>query len=305
LPKVALRLYRPQRKTRQLIDLILELVSKYDIPVTVRQVHYLLVGIAQINHPNTLSGYQKVSRILTDMRYGGLLDWDKIVDQSRDVYKQESYKDIGEAVNMLLARYRRDRWQGSDYYVEVWVEKRTVINQFYPITNGADVYLASGGGFSSATYVYEARERLKAQQDMGKEIVVLYFGDLDSSGEFMSEDIEKRFKEWRIDLSVKRVCLNDEHLRQYNLPMTFDVPVRSGDQIVNKLERDPRAKRFAEKHKGMLFQVELEALDPNILREMLVAALSEYVDEEEQKRIRTKEKLEINRIRRRLDLRKG
>lgn len=55
----------------------------------------------------------------------------------------------------------------------------------------------------------------------------------------------------------------------------------------------------------MLFQVELEALDPNILREMLVAALSEYVDEEEQKRIRTKEKLEINRIRRRLDLRKG
>lgn len=90
MPKVALRLYRPQRKTRQLIDLILELVSKYDIPVTVRQVHYLLVGIAQINHPNTLSGYQKVSRILTDMRYGGLLDWDKIVDQSRDVYKQES-----------------------------------------------------------------------------------------------------------------------------------------------------------------------------------------------------------------------
>jgi hypothetical protein len=305
MPVVKLREYKPQQKTQQYIDLILELVAKYHIPVTVRQVHYLLVGTKEVNHPNTIRGYQKVSRILTDMRYGGRLDWDKIVDQSRDVYKQKSYNDISEAINMLLARYRRDRWQGSNYYVEVWVEKRTLVNQFYPITDKADVYLASGGGFSSATYVYEAQERLKAQQDMGKQIVVLYFGDLDSSGEFMSEDIEKRFEEWGIDLLVKRVCLNDEHLHQYKLPVTFDVPVRSGDQIVNKLERDPRAKRFAEKHDGKLFQVELEALDPAILTQMLVTTLSKYIDVENEKRIRQKEQSETNRIRRRLGLKRA
>jgi hypothetical protein len=139
-----LREYRPQRKTQALIDIILQLVQKYDIPLTVRQVHYLLVETPEAKHSNTISGYQKVSRILTGMRYGGLLDWDKIVDETRDVYKQTSYDSINDAVRSLLRSYRKDRWRDSQYRVEAWTEKRTLVNLFYPITNAYDVHLASG-----------------------------------------------------------------------------------------------------------------------------------------------------------------
>lgn len=126
----------------------------------VRQIHYLLVEIPQANHPNTLGAYGKVSRIVTDMRYGELLDWDKIADEIRTIYKQTSYEDINVAIISLLQQYRRDRWRASNHYLEVWVEKRILINLFYSITNGQDVHLASGGGFSSATYLHEAVDRL-------------------------------------------------------------------------------------------------------------------------------------------------
>jgi len=154
-----LREYNPRAKTQVFINRILQLVAKYDIALTVRQIHYLLVETLGANHPNTVNGYQKVSRVVTDMRYGGLLDWSRITDETRDVYKQASYESIEDAIEELLDSYRKDRWEDSKYYVEVWVEKRTLVNLFYPVTNAYDVYLASGGGFSSATYVHEAAER--------------------------------------------------------------------------------------------------------------------------------------------------
>jgi hypothetical protein len=56
---VKLREYRPQQKTRKLIDIILKLVAEYEIPLTVRQVHHLLVETPEAHHPNTINGYQR------------------------------------------------------------------------------------------------------------------------------------------------------------------------------------------------------------------------------------------------------
>jgi hypothetical protein len=296
-----LREYNPRKKTRALIDIILKLVQKYDIPLTVRQIHYLLVETPQARHPNTQAAYNRVSRVVTDMRYGGLLDWDKIVDETRTVYKQSSYKDINQAITSFLERYRRDRWRGSDRYLEVWVEKRTLVNLFYSITNEYDVHLASGAGFSSATYIHEAASRLAPCHQARKKILVLYFGDLDPSGDFMSEDLETRFAEWGIDLSIERICLNEKHLDQYMLPKRFDVPARKGGRVYNKIREDPRARRFFDKY-GELFQVELEALDPVILTGLLRDSISKYVDAKRHREAIRKEKREIEEMRGRLGL---
>ena len=297
-----LREYNPRKKTQAIINLILQLVAKYDIPLTVRQIHYLLVETREANHPNTLNGYQKASRIVTDMRYGGLLDWSKIVDETRNVYKQRSYDSIDDAIKQLLECYRKDRWEDSEYYVELWVEKRTLVNLFYPITNSYDIHLASGGGFSSATYIHEAVNRLTSYQ--GQQIIVLYFGDLDPSGDYMSDDLENRFAEWGIDLSIERTCLNEEHLEQYGLPKKFDVKARRGPETYNKIEADPRAKHFLEKH-GELFQVELEALDPTILRSLLESAISKYVDSEQHEKVKLVEQSEIADLKKRLSMEGG
>jgi hypothetical protein len=137
---------------------------------------------------------------------------------------------------------------------------------------------------------------------MGKKIVVLYFGDLDPSGDFMSEDVENRFTEFGIDLSIERICLNDEHIDRYKLPRKFEVLARKGERIYDKLEADPRHKRFERKHGQLLFQVELEALDPGILTDLLRKSILRYVDLGQHKRVVREEKREVEEIGKRLGL---
>lgn len=291
--KIQLRNWKPQKETQKMVDLILELVEEYDVPLSVRQVHYRLVEIPKANLPNTMSTYQKVSRILTNMRYAGLLDWDKIVDETRTIYKTTSYENIDEALNRLLERYRRNRWIENEYYLEVWTEKRTLISQFYEITNEYDVFLASGGGFSSSTYIYRAVGRLSAYRN--KKIVILYFGDLDPSGDFMDEDIEKRFAEWGINLEFRRIALTEEQLDKYKLQKKFDVKKKYGNEIKNKIAQDPRAKRMLEKY-GEIFQVELEALSPKVLNELLKNSILEFANLEQQEKVIQVEEKEIEDI---------
>lgn len=300
--EIKLRDWNPHKKTQKIINIILELVAQYTIPLTVRQVHYKLVETPEANHPNTINGYQKASRILTKMRYAGLLDWEKIVDETRDTYKTISYKNIKEAEKNLLKKYRRDRWKDNEYYLEVWVEKRTLIRQFFEITDKYDVRLASGGGFSSATYIKDAMLRLYPKKD--KKIIIFYFGDLDPSGDFMNEDIENRFAEWGIELDIFRVALNEEHLDKYKLQKKFDVKVKKGNKIYNKIKEDPRAKRFYDKY-GELFQVELEALDPNVLNQMLDYSILCYADLKQQDRVKLVEKKEVKDIKKKLNLKEA
>jgi len=310
MAKIKLRTWKPSDKLNwrgdfkvpvsKIVGIIIGLIPRYKV-LTVRQIHYLLVEIPEAKHPNNISGYKRTSNILTKMRYAGLLDWNKIVDETRDIYKTTSYKNIEEAEKNLLEIYRRDRWKENDYYVEVWTEKRTLINQFLEITDKYDIYLASGGGFSSTTYVYEAIGRLYQKQRAGKKIKILYFGDLDPSGDYMDEDIENRFKEWGIDFKIDRICLKDEQIDEYNLKKKFDVPAKKGDKIYNKLEADSRAKRFYDKH-GELFQIELEALDPNILNEMLKNSILKFVDKKQQREVKKIEKKEVEQAQKKLGI---
>lgn len=299
MAKIKLKDWNPRSSTKEIIEIIVKLVEQYDIPLTVRQVHYKLVEIPEAHHPNTQSAYSKCSRILTKMRQAGLLDWDKIIDETRTIYKTESYEDIDDAEERLLQEYRRDRWKDNDYYIEVWTEKRTLVRQFYQITNEYDVFLASGGGFSSSSYIYDAIRRLHSKIEDGKEIIILYFGDLDPSGDFMDVDIQKRFEEWGVDVKMKRICLNYSHLKEFNLPKKFDVRVKKGNKIYNKIQADPRAKRMYEKF-GEVFQVELEALDPNILKAMLEESILEYVDTKQQEEVKLVEQEEVKDTKKKL-----
>ena len=143
--KLKIRDINLQSHSQKLIEQTAEIIASYDIRVTVRQVFYRLVAQGVI--ANTFAEYKRLGKILTKGRYVGLLDWDKIVDEMRRFYKPNSFNSIEEAVEDLKERYRRDRWENSPYYVIVWVEKATMLNQFYPITDKYDVHLTAGRGW--------------------------------------------------------------------------------------------------------------------------------------------------------------
>lgn len=105
-------------------------------------------------------------------------------------------------------------------------------------------------GYSSESFEREIRRRFRSASYRA-----LYVGDFDSSG----LDIERNAKEQigsAFD-SWQRVCLTAEQVERYQLP------VAAGKAT------DSRAVSFLAAH-GRLIQVEVEALDPDDLQEVVL-----------------------------------
>ncbi len=98
-----------------------------------------------------------------------------------------SWESIEDILNAAIDQFRSFWWRDQPYHVEVWLEKRALRRIFYPITNGYDVYLCTGGGYQSWSEVWAARARFLARK--GSDLKILYFGDLDPSGKDMPRDI--------------------------------------------------------------------------------------------------------------------
>jgi hypothetical protein len=116
-------------------------------------------------------------------------------------------------------------------------------------------------GFSSATTIYDV-----SQDGDGRELVVLYVGDLDPSGLFMSEeDLPKRLSDYGGDhIELRRIALTREHVN--GLPSFPAADKR----------KDPRYKWFVANYGGQCW--ELDAMDPNDLRNCVEKAIIELIE---------------------------
>jgi hypothetical protein len=102
----------------------------------------------------------------------------------------------------------------------------------------------------------------------GQEPVVLYFGDLDPSGVQMLEATVETLED-ELDLygvEFKRVGLNPEHIRLYNLPSDPDAAKVT----------DPRYKQYAAKYGSVA--VELDAVHPAQLQKMIKETIESELD---------------------------
>jgi hypothetical protein len=122
-------------------------------------------------------------------------------------------------------------------------------------------YFETMHGFTSATTVYEA-----AQDDDGRELLVLYVGDYDPSGLFMSEhDLPDRLSEYDADhITVKRIALTSDQVTDLPSFPTADK------------KKDPRYKWFRANHGDRCW--ELDAMDPNALRDCVEEAIRELIE---------------------------
>ena len=140
-------------------------------------------------------------------------------------------------------------------YVEAWVEKDALSATLKSILRNRQVKIVPSKGFSSLAFSYDNIERLKNLQYKGKSVHILYFGDLDPSGEVIDEVIDKKLRQYGIyDVDFRRVAVTEEQTRQFNLPHNPD------PETVRKLKKDTRATSFRSRHNGKLFQIEVDAL---------------------------------------------
>jgi hypothetical protein len=246
------------------IELINQILTEYDGQrLTARQVYYRLVAGDHI--PNTPTSYKNLTSLLTDARYAGLVDWDIIEDRGREPDVPAEWDSVDEIIDVAVRQFRLPRRADQPMYVELWVEKQALAGVLAPIARRAHVPLMVNKGYSSASAMYEAAQRM-IQADRG-ETVVLYLGDHDPSGEDMVRDIRDRLIEFGVEnLEVRKVALTMRQIRQFNPPPN---PAKITDS---------RAAKYIAEHGESSW--ELDAIPPRDLNRIVERALSDVTDDD-------------------------
>jgi hypothetical protein len=262
--------YTKRRRTKDDIAVLVNglqgILTEYN-PMTVRQTFYQMVARGLIAKTET-EYHTTVCRLLTKLRLAGDIPFGWIADNTRWMRKPRTYDSLDSALRLTVETYRRALWSRMPEYVEIWIEKDALAGVIYSITSEWDVPLMVTRGYPSLSYVYEAAEYISELQ---KPTYIYYFGDYDPSGLDISRSLEDRLRLFApgAELYFERVAINDYQIRMYNLPTRPTKPT------------DSRAKRF-----GGDACVELDALDPARLREIVEFCILKHINGEEYQRLR-------------------
>jgi hypothetical protein len=268
------------QKSRDLIEAMCAAAASAN-PITGRGIGYKLFvqGLIPSMSRNDM---QKVYRLLTIAREQNDIPWNWIVDETRELEKASSWEDPEDYVNTVSRGYRRDFWLQQPKQVEVWSEKGTVRGVLDPVFDKYGVGFRAVHGFSSATLAHDI-----ANHDSDKPLIILYVGDFDPSGMFMSAvDLPERFSRYGGGhIELKRIALTSDQVAR--LP---SFPAK---------RKDPRYRWFVE-HYGRTCW-ELDALDPNDLRTTVEKAIKKEIEPVAWKRCSVVEKAEKESLRTVLD----
>ena len=262
----------------ELLESVLSIINEFQrqsIRLTNRQTYYQLVAANII--PNADKVYKRICVFLTDARYGGYIDWDAIEDRGRVAHRHSEWDNVKDFMGDVVHAFRLPRWSDQECYVELFTEKQAVESVLSPLADKYHIHFGYNKGYSSAAMMYELSKRIVEQIYEGKKVKLLYAGDHDASGLDMIRDINERVVEFLLkgddafDVStvdelfeIIPLALNMDQIRQYNPPPN---PAKISD---------PRAKWYIEKYGNSSW--ELDALRPEVLRDIVDLGIQENLD---------------------------
>lgn len=263
---------KPQARSLALRDAIAAVAAEYD-RLSVRQLYYQLVARGVIE--KTEPAYKRVCDASAQMRLDGSLDYRRIADGHRVRRVPFAHDGLTHALADAHGLYRRNFWLDQPVHVEVWCEKDALSGVVYPVADRYGVPYVATRGFPSITLRYESAQALMAT---GKPAVVFYLGDHDASGQAISGNLEGELRAFGAEVSVERVALNPDQIAAHRLP------TRPGKGT------DSRHAAFAAQFGDA--SVELDALPPDVLTDLVDDAIAGEVDAAAWARVAAVEALE-------------
>lgn len=226
-------------------------------PATVRQIYYLATVAGVV--PKTEAGYGLVQRQLVMLRERGRIPWDWIRDNTRRVIEPQTYGSAEQALNETAQFYRKNYWQRQPKHVEIWLEKDALAGVITPITLHYQVPLHVMRGYASVTFLHASAQELAA---VGKPCEVLLLGDCDPSGVGARQEVMRRIREFapHAEIHFSTIALSQKQAKKWNLPTR---PTKKSDlRSVNWVGDS----------------VELDAIPPPRLRELVENAIHRRID---------------------------
>jgi hypothetical protein len=282
------RLKKGRGRAQRSRDLIKAMYRVADAaqPITGRGVGYKLfsAGLILSMRKNDM---QAVYRLLKEAREEGMIPWEWIVDETREIERTPSWDDPAHFVRTVSRAYRRDFWLQQPGRVEVWSEKGTVRGVLAPVLEEYGVGFRVMHGFSSATTVNDV-----ARDSDGRPLNVLYVGDYDPSGMFMSEqDLPDRLARYGGDHVVfRRIALLPADCARIGVRASFAATDKQADK---------RYGWFVKNHGRNCW--ELDAMDPNDLRARVEKEIKRHIEPRAWERCRIVNEAEQQSLRHVLD----
>jgi len=244
-------------KTILLVEAARGILAEYH-PMTVRQIYYQLVSGQVIK--NNRSEYQAVSNALVQARQDGIIPWGWIEDRLRLPHEVGMWDDLAEFSETAIYAYRRDTWATQPAYLECWLEKDALSGLFEVVLSPYGVTLNVGRGYDGWSSLYNAARRFEGKEGA----TVLYYGDLDPSGEDMVRSLRERLGHFGCNPEIIKCALTLEDVKKYSLPSAL------------AKKTDTRRAAYVEKFGDVC--VELDALPAAVLQSRLKNDLETRLD---------------------------
>ena len=261
--------YNPQHKTKILLLQVQKILREYsdELPLTLRQIFYRLV--AQFDFEKTEAGYTRLLNAMAKARRAGFISFDDIRDDGFYQSPENSVRDTENVLDyfdQIADTLRVDRQFGQAQKIIVWCEARGMVPSIETLASVYSVPVLSSGGFDSITAKRNFGGEIADLHRLGKSVTVLHIGDYDPSGETMYKALWEDV--WCFAEGTSRGCnpkftrlaLTPEQIETFNLP---SAPAKKSTHS-----------------KGFVGEaVQLEALDPRQLREIVKTEILRLTDE--------------------------
>lgn len=271
MPKVC---YTPKDfslKSYTLIDKANEIIAEYatqGFDLTLRQLYYQFVARGLI--PNSQKEYKRLGSVVNDARLAGFIDWDTIVDRTRNLRALAHWTSPADIVSACAKQFRVDKWKNQPVRPEVWIEKDALVGVITDVCHELDVPYFSCRGYTSQSEMWSAAMRLCKHCELDQRPFIIHLGDHDPSGIDMSRDILDR-----VDLFmhhhghtpalVSRIALNMNQVKLYDPPPN---PTKLTDS---------RSEGYVAKFGDDSW--ELDALEPSVIVDLIRTAVLAERDE--------------------------
>lgn len=240
---------------------------------------------------NAEPNYDWLGRVISEARENGELDWNYIVDRTRNLVGWRQFDDPADCIMDAAEGYGIDLWDSQPNRIELWVEKEALAGIVERIAGRWNIPYFCCRGYVSQSEMHSAAKRLQSYVDRGQNPVIIHLGDHDPSGIDMTRDIRDRLSLYMtnglhntfgvpegdvtalryvadndVPLTVERVALTIDQVRQYNPPPN---PAKLTDS---------RAGGYIEEYGNESW--ELDALTPQQMTEIVDSTVNLYLIEE-------------------------
>jgi hypothetical protein len=241
-------------------------------PMTVRQVFYQASVRRLIDKSE--SGYTKVQTDLTLLRKAGKLPYEWLADNTRWQRKPSTVDGPDHMLKSAAKTYRKDLWCRANAYVEIWLEKDALAGVLMPVTELMDVPLMVARGYASLSFLHSAATYIAG---LKVPTYIYHLGDFDPSGVNAGEKIEETLRKLapNAEIHFERLGVNEKQIQDWRLPGR---PTKKSDT---------RAKKFGHEE-----SVELDAISPDLLRDLVKSAVERHLPPHELKVLKEAEESE-------------